>query len=1330
MTMTETRGKQESGRLATLAQYRVLDTEPEAAFDDLVELAAQVCQVPMAVISLVDADRQWYKASVGMEVDETPRRIAFCSDVVEHCKEILVTDTRADNRYLDNPMVTGPPGIRFYAGQPLIAPDGACIGTVAVLDTTPRTLDGQQHEALKNLARMAMHALELRRTRLALEDSLAEQKRLLDELRERDHRIEQAHRRLNVHLDNLPLALVELDSDLRVTRWSPQAEKMFGWESEDVLGESLQKLQMIPPDDRVRISKLMQDLVDKGRDGHITVVNRNLTRTGEVLTCEWHNSARFDSKGSLISILSFAADITDRVRAEGELKQNKALLEIASRIGRLGGWRIDLVEQMVTWSDEVAAIHDLPPGTQVTVEEGIHFFATEFRDRIREVVTACANEGVPFDEELQIISARGRRVWVRSIARPEFAADGSIIAIHGTFQDISNRKDAEEALRRSEERFRHAAEASQAALWDFDMQTGQVEFSDAFRDMLGYQSHEDMPASMEAYMQLMHPDDSERVREQARRLIAGETGDRASAEFRLLTRTGEYRWFQSNSKVIRDAEGRPIRRLGSTIDVHERRKAEDQLREQAERMRGVLESASEAIIIIDESGTIESVNPATERLFGYASEELLGSNVNVLMTRADRERHHNHLRRYMETGEAFIIGTTQRLKARRKDGSVFPIELSVSEVRLARRRIFTGFLQDITAEEQARQAQEASEQRFRAVARATTDVIWDLVPETGELWWSKGLEKAFGYSVEEAGSHLDWWIEKVHPDDRKRALDSLKSALEKQGEWHEQYRFLCKDGRYADVIDAGFTIVGEAGQPMRMIGGMKDITRERQAGEQLAEQARLLNKAHDAIVVVDLDGMVSYWNKGAERVYGWSATDTVGKSLVERLFADSREWRRVLGKLLKADVWDGRVRHQRQDGQKRWIQSHLTLVRNEAGEPKSILAINTDVTEKLALEEQLRHSQRLESIGQLTGGVAHDFNNLLTVILGNAELLGEALSEQPTLKAMADMTQAAARRGADLTSQLLAFARRQTLEPKTVDVAELVRGMKPLLERSLPENIEIRLVDETDLWPASIDPTQLESALLNLALNARDAMPNGGRLEISVKNREIDQNYAANHAELNPGDYLELAVTDTGCGIRQENMERLFEPFFTTKEKGKGTGLGLPMVYGFIKQSGGHINVDSEVGVGTTVRMYLRRADGKDEAISRDSPNAGEPTGTERVLLVEDDPLVREHVSRLVRQLGYQVQTAGSGAEALRIARSQPAFALLFTDVILPGELRGPDLAREMRRIHPDIRVLLTSGYPEDAIQTSSKASDDFQLLQKPYRKADLARRLREVLDP
>jgi nitrogen-specific signal transduction histidine kinase/CheY-like chemotaxis protein len=388
-----------------------------------------------------------------------------------------------------------------------------------------------------------------------------------------------------------------------------------------------------------------------------------------------------------------------------------------------------------------------------------------------------------------------------------------------------------------------------------------------------------------------------------------------------------------------------------------------------------------------------------------------------------------------------------------------------------------------------------------------------------------------------------------------------------------------------------------------------------------------------------------------------------------------------------------------------------------------------DVTRERILEERIQQSQRLESVGQLTGGVAHDFNNLLTVILGNAELLHEELLSEPRLKPLAEMISSAAQRGADLTQSLLAFARRQALEPSAVDVNQLVAGMHGLLQRTLGENVEIQFKPAADLEPTLVDPAQLESALLNLCLNARDAMPEGGRLTIETGMRELDSSYTDTGFDLVPGEFIMIAVSDTGCGILPNHKSRIFEPFFTTKEKGKGTGLGLSMVYGFIKQSGGQLNVYSEPGEGTTLRMYLPRAGVTADFLPAPEVSDAMANGNETILLVEDDDLVRRYAHDQLAGLGYVVIEAANGPEALEIARQRSDIDLLFTDIVMPGGMNGRQLAEAACQLHPGLKVLYTSGYTENAIVHHGRLDPGAQLLSKPYRRGELAARVRNVLD-
>ncbi len=411
----------------------------------------------------------------------------------------------------------------------------------------------------------------------------------------------------------------------------------------------------------------------------------------------------------------------------------------------------------------------------------------------------------------------------------------------------------------------------------------------------------------------------------------------------------------------------------------------------------------------------------------------------------------------------------------------------------------------------------------------------------------------------------------------------------------------------------------------------------------------------------------------------------------------------------------------------RTVESRNVPIANGSGAPGLILNILRDVTSAKAIEEQLRQLQRIDAIGRLTGGVAHDFNNLLAIIHGNSELIRTKLEDGTETAEMADDVVNASARGAELVRRLLAFARMQHLEPEAVDLGARLSNVVALLERSLGEKINVRVKAAKKLWHAIVDPTQVDDALVNLAINARDAMPNGGTLTIETQNVTLDEDYAAHHVEVTPGDYVMMAVSDTGTGMTPEVIARAFEPFFTTKEEGQGTGLGLSQVFGWVKQSGGHIKIYSELGHGTTIKLYLPRAKSHGDTKVAE-PDVATPQGDETIFVVEDNPNVRRTVIRQLHDLGYRTIEAESGAEAIRRAREGAAFDLLLTDVVMPGGMTGYQLADKLRIERADIRVLFTSGYTELAAATGQAARKE-ALLSKPYRKQDLGRAVRLALD-
>jgi PAS domain S-box-containing protein len=497
-----------------------------------------------------------------------------------------------------------------------------------------------------------------------------------------------------------------------------------------------------------------------------------------------------------------------------------------------------------------------------------------------------------------------------------------------------------------------------------------------------------------------------------------------------------------------------------------------------------------------------------------------------------------------------------------------------------------------------------------------------------------------------------------------------------------------------------------------------------------------------ALFMLDPDGNVASWNEGAERITGYPATEIIGCHF-SKFFPEDEVTAGTPSRLLDLAATVGHAEHEgwrlRKDGSRFWASSVITALRDPTGDLRGFAKVVRDITERRRQQEALEQSraavvqlQKLEAIGQLTGGVAHDFNNLLQSILGSIELLQRpgGLSDPTRVSRLLDTAQRAGERGAALTQRLLAFARRQPLAPQIVDVNKLVGSMSDLLHRTLGEMIEVETVSTAGLWRTHVDPNQLENAILNLAVNARDAMPGGGKLTIETGNTWLDDEYAATHAEVTPGQYVLIAVTDSGEGMSEEAIAHAFEPFFTTKPEGRGTGLGLAQVHGFVKQSGGHIKLYSELGHGTAVKIYLPRyaQEGELQPRSDDSvlrTGKGRPS----VLLVEDDEDVRLFAVEALQTLGYSVFQAAEGRSALHLLDQHPEVGLLLTDIGLPG-VNGRKLAEEARRRAPDLKILYTTGYARNAIVHNGILDAGFDLLGKPFTTEALGRKLEQILAP
>jgi PAS domain S-box-containing protein len=617
---------------------------------------------------------------------------------------------------------------------------------------------------------------------------------------------------------------------------------------------------------------------------------------------------------------------------------------------------------------------------------------------------------------------------------------------------------------------------------------------------------------------------------------------------------------------------------------------------------------------------------------------------------------------------------------------------------------------------------------FSAVVESSNDAIIAKALDGTITAWNKAAEHLFGYSTTEAvGKHISII---VPPDRRCELNDMLTRVGRGEAIQHFETVRVRKDGQTVDVSLSGSPIRSAAGDIIGISKIARDITdakrTQRALSREIEERQRIFETSQDLILVTDSFGNLIQVSPSVAVILGYRPDEMVGHNAIKFIHPDDLESTRNemrtarKGGLLRS--FETRYRHKYGRAVTlNWMGTWSQAVQRH-------FFIGRDLTEKHAAEAQFRQAQKMEAIGQLTGGIAHDFNNILTVITGTIGVLSDAVAEQPELASIAKLIDEAAERGSQLTKHLLAFARRQPLQPREIDVNSLVLESAKLLRPTLGEHIEIVPKLAEDAWPALVDPSQLSTAVLNLALNARDAMPQGGKLMLETANVTLDEGYASMNSEVVVGDYVMIAVSDTGCGIPAALLEKVFDPFFTTKEVGKGTGLGLSMVFGFVKQSDGHIKIYSEEGHGTTIKLYLPRSAGTGQAVGETAAPAAIERGNETVLVVEDDALVRKYVVSQVASLGYTTLEAANAAEALEIIDRDETIDLLFTDVIMPGAMNGRQLVDEALKRRPSLKTLFTSGYTENAVIQHGRLDPSVLLLAKPYRKGELARMIRVAL--
>ncbi|WP_052213726.1 PAS domain S-box protein [Belnapia sp. F-4-1] len=791
--------------------------------------------------------------------------------------------------------------------------------------------------------------------------------------------------------------------------------------------------------------------------------------------------------------------------------------------------------------------------------------------------------------------------------------------------------------------------------------------------------------------------------------------------------------------------------------VRERLRADTEQRRQKNLLATITDHAAEALFLMDRDGRITFTNPAAERMFGWENGELVGRVLHDLL------HHHHPDGRWFPASECPLVAALMSGEVLRDHEDVFfcktgaTLDVACSNAPIVIGREVTGavlVVHDITDRRRAQRAlaeSEArlreSEARFRQLADFSPAIVWFGHPDGALSYLNNAWYEYTGQAAD--GGLAFGWAEVVHPEDADRLQVAWQDAREHGRVYEIEARLRRHDGEYRWFHMLAMPLRNEGGEISGWLGNDVDIHDRKMAEEALldlneqlearvtertAERDRMWETSPDLMLVIGFNGVIQRVNPAGTTLLGYSKENLVGHHVNEFVVEEDHQ-ETVEAYELAAAGGTPRVenRYRHKDGSIR----HISWVAAPAGD--IIYATGRDITDQKAAaealrrtEEALRQSQKMEAVGQLTGGLAHDFNNLLTGIVGSLALMRRRIAQGRTgeLDRYLDAAQASADRAAALTHRLLAFSRRQTLEPRSTGIAALAASMEDLIRRTVGPAIEVSTATKSDLWTTLCDPHQLESALLNLAINARDAMPDGGFLTIEAVNKHLGDAQAARSRGLKPGDYVMVSVADTGSGMQPHVLERVFEPFFTTKPVGQGTGLGLSMVYGFAQQSGGQVRIDSEVGRGTTVHIYLPRHMG--EAIGYDrQPRTEDMVGAEfgaTVVVVDDEPVIRMLIAEVLGELGYRAIEAADGQEGLRVLQAERRVDLLVTDVGLPGGMNGRQLAEAARQRRPGLKVLYITGYAEAAVIGSDTLEPGMQVVAKPFAMEALAARIRAMI--
>ncbi|MEH1934917.1 MAG: PAS domain S-box protein [Nostoc sp.] len=897
-------------------------------------------------------------------------------------------------------------------------------------------------------------------------------------------------------------------------------------------------------------------------------------------------------------------------------------------------------------------------------------------------------------------------------------------------QEITERQRAEVALRQSENLYRQLVESQTDIIIRIDLQF-QITFANmAACQTFGWKQDE---FRSQSFFQFLHPDDLPEVMEDMTTL--GSSFDALTNRERRAFTVNGIRWFQWSAITIRDHKGEVIEIQGVGRDItehqaalHERQLAEVALRQSEEKFRNFAEN-THAMIWIGSADSFEPlyISPSYEKIWGRSSQGLFEQPKSWVDTvhPDDRDRATQSIEQLLSGSQS--ISAEYRIL--RPDGSVrwiwnrgFAVYDHQGKVNY-----YGGIAEDITERKLSEESLKESEARLSLALEAGQMGIWDRNLIANTSIWSPNMGPLYGLPSNTLCPTVEDYLNLVHPEDRESVAASIPRMIE-EGRATTDYRVVWPDGSLHWLNCKAQVYYNEIGQMIRMIGTNRDVTERKLAEQKISEQAALLDIATDAILVRDFQSQILFWNKGAERMYGWLSTEVIGKDLQEILYlaGTQQQLEVALKSVIESGSWQGELCKVTKSGQKIVVESRWTLMRDPAGEPKSILTVDTDITEKKQLQEQFYRTQRLESLGTLAGGIAHDLNNILTPILAAAQLVqGEFLQDEERSGQLLALVETNAKRGAALVKQVLSFARGFKGERTIIQIKYLISEIIQIAKQTFPKSIEFSTVVPEDIWAITGDTTQLHQVLMNLVVNARDALPDGGNIKISAENKLIDETYTRMNIDAKVGHYIVITVADNGIGIPPEILDRIFEPFFTTKAVNKGTGLGLSTVLGIIRSHDGFIKVSSNVGKGSKFDLFLPAVEATQLFRIEDLDML--PGQGELILVVDDEAQIREIATIILENHNYKILAASNGIEAIALyAQYKHQINAVLMDIMMP-EMDGITAIRTLQKMNTQVQIIACSGLNSMEVFAQAAHANVQAVLSKPYTARELLKSLHQL---